>query len=419
MIDLLIQEFLKYDFDTETAALLARIFAILLVICLSVLSDFLSRRLLLSGLSSLVARSKTKWDDALLKHRFFNHLSHFAPAVVIALMAPMALTGYPQLVRMAETGINIYMIVIGIFAVNAFLNALSMIYQGYEVSKKVPIKAFIQALKIVIYFLAFILLISVMLDKTPLYLLSGLSALTAVFMLIFKDAILGFVAGIQLTANKMVSHGDWIEMPKYGADGDVIEVSLTTVKIQNWDKTITTIPTYALISESFKNWRGMSESGGRRIKRAIHIDMSTIQFCTGAMIEKFEKIHCIKNYIQTKTEELAEYNAVNTLDEANIVNRRRLTNIGTFRAYTVAYLKNHKQIHQEMTFIVRQLAPGEHGLPIEIYVFCKDTVWANYEAIQADIFDHLLAAVPEFGLKVFQDPTGNDFKSLRELPSNR
>lgn len=412
MIAFLIQEFLKYGFGAEMAALLARVSAILLMIGLSILADFLSRRLLLSGLSSLVARSKTEWDDALLKHRFFNYLSHFAPAIVIALMAPLALVGYPQLIRITETGIHIYMIVIGVFAIDAFLNAVLTIYQSFEVSKKVPIKACIQALKIVIYFLAFILLISLILDKTPLYLLSGLGALTAVFMLIFKDAILGFVAGIQLTANKMVSHGDWIEMPKYGADGDVIEVSLTTVKIQNWDKTITTIPTYALISESFKNWRGMSESGGRRIKRAIHIDMSTIQFCTEAMIEKFSKIHCIKNYIEVKKEELAEYNAVNALDEGNIVNRRRLTNIGTFRAYAVAYLKNHKQIHQEMTFIVRQLAPGEHGLPIEIYVFCKDTAWANYEAIQADIFDHLLAAVPEFGLKVFQDPTGNDFRKL-------
>ncbi|MEC4678590.1 MAG: mechanosensitive ion channel domain-containing protein, partial [Nitrospirota bacterium] len=264
-----------------------------------------------------------------------------------------------------------------------------------------------------------ILIISALLDETPFYLLSGLGALTAVFMLIFKDAILGFVAGIQLTANKMVTHGDWIEMPKYGADGDVLEVSLTTVKIQNWDKTITTIPTYALISESFKNWRGMSESGGRRIKRAITIDMSTIQFCSDEMIEKFSKIRPIKVYIETKMKELTEYNTIHDLDDANIVNRRRLSNIGTFRAYVVAYLENHPKIHQDMTFLVRQLAPGEHGLPIEIYVFCNDTAWARYEAIQADIFDHLLAAVPEFGLKVFQNPSGNDFKSWGKSGSDR
>jgi len=410
---------LQYGLSADSAALLARGLAVALVLVLSVIADFISKRLLLAGLSFWVARSKTEWDDALLKHRFFNYLSHFAPVVVITLMAPMALEGQPKLIFFTETAMNVYMIIIGVFVIDAFLNAVSTIYQSFEVSKEIPIKAFIQALKIVIYFLAFILLISALLDKTPIYLLSGLGALTAVFMLIFKDAILGFVAGIQLTANKMVTNGDWIEMPKYGADGDVLEVSLTTVKIQNWDKTITTIPTYALISESFKNWRGMSESGGRRIKRAIYIDISTIQFCGDAMIEKFLKIRALKPYLDLKLKELAEDHKTAGADNQSIVNRRQLSNVGTFRAYIEAYLKNHPQIHPEMTFLVRQLAPGEHGLPIEIYVFCNDTDWGRYEAIQADIFDHLLAAVPEFALKVFQNPTGNDFKTLRESPSNR
>ena len=419
MIAFLSHWLIQYGLSVEAAAFFARGLALLFVFCLSVIADFVSKRLLLAGLSFLVARSKTEWDDALLKHRFFNYLAHFAPAIVIVFMAPLALEGYPKLILLTETGINLYMIVIGVFTVDAFLNAVSSIYQSFEVSKEIPIKAFIQALKIVVYFLAVILLISALMDKTPLYLLSGLGALTAVFMLIFKDAILGFVAGIQLTANKMVTNGDWIEMPKYGADGDVLEVSLTTVKIQNWDKTITTIPTYALISESFKNWRGMTESGGRRIKRAIYIDMNTVQFCTDEMIEKFEKISAIRGYIKSKMQELAEYNAAHNLDNANVVNRRRLTNIGTFRAYVIAYLKNHPLIHQDMTFIVRQLKLTEHGLPLEIYVFCKDTDWARYEAIQSDIFDHLLAALPEFGLRVFQNPTGNDFKHLAERPSDR
>jgi miniconductance mechanosensitive channel len=210
----------------------------------------------------------------------------------------------------------------------------------------------------------------------------------------------------------MVSHGDWIEMPKYGADGDVLEVALTTVKVQNWDKTVTTIPTYALISESFKNWRGMQLSGGRRIKRAFYIDINTIKFCTEEMIERFSKIRYIAEYMKKKKKELAEYNAAHQLDDSLSTNKRQLTNVGTFRAYVISYLTNHPMINREMTFLVRQLAPAEHGLPIEIYVFCKDKVWANYEAIQSDIFDHILAIVPEFDLKVFQSPAGSDFKEF-------
>lgn len=231
-------------------------------------------------------------------------------------------------------------------------------------------------------------------------------------MFIFKDAILGFVAGIQLSANRMVANGDWIEMPKYGANGDIIEIALTTVKVQNWDKTITTIPTYALITESFKNWRGMSESGGRRIKRSISIDMNTIQFCTEEMLQRFSKIQYIADYIEKTKLALQESNKLEQVDNSSLVNGIRMTNIGTFRAYVKAYLMSHPMINQEMTFLVRQLAPTEHGLPIEIYVFSKDQDWANYENIQADIFDHILAVVPEFDLRVFQDPSGMDFSKL-------
>jgi miniconductance mechanosensitive channel len=220
------------------------------------------------------------------------------------------------------------------------------------------------------------------------------------------------VAGIQLAANKMVSVGDWIEMPKYGADGDVLEVALTTVKVQNWDKTITTIPTYALISESFKNWRGMAESGGRRIKRAVNFDMSSIRFCDEEMLGRFEKIQYIAEYIEQKKKQLEAFNQAAKVDNASLANGRRMTNIGTFRAYVVAYLRHHPMINQQMTFLVRHLPPTQYGLPIEIYVFSKDQVWANYEAIQADIFDHILAVVPEFDLRVYQNPTGADFRKL-------
>jgi len=244
-------------------------------------------------------------------------------------------------------------------------------------------------------------------------LFSGLGAMTAVLMLVFKDPLLGFIAGIQLSANRMVARGDWIEMPKYGADGDVLEVALTTVKIQNWDKTITTIPTYALITESFKNWRGMTESGGRRIKRAINIDMQSIKFCDDDMLARFIKIQHVAEYMERKRDEIASWNAERGVDASTPVNGRRLTNVGTFRAYVVAYLNSHPMIDADMTFLVRQLAPTPHGLPIEIYVFSRDQDWVRYEDIQSDIFDHILAVSSEFDLRVYQTPSGGDLQTLR------
>jgi miniconductance mechanosensitive channel len=218
------------------------------------------------------------------------------------------------------------------------------------------------------------------------------------WLLVFKDSILGLVASVQLSSNDMVRIGDWIEMPKYGADGDVIDVTLHTVKVQNWDKTITTIPAYSLISNSFKNWRGMTESGGRRIKRAIYIDMASIKFCTKEMLNRFEKFQLISEYIKSKRKEIARYNKEHNIDTSELINGRNLTNVGSFRAYVAAYLHNHPKIHRGLTFLVRHLSPGENGLPIEIYVFSNDQVWANYEAIQADIFDHILGVVPLFDL---------------------
>jgi miniconductance mechanosensitive channel len=307
----------------------------------------------------------------------------------------------------------------GMLVIDSFLNAAQDIYGSFEVSREIPIRSFVQALKIVIYFTGGVFLISIVLNKTPVYFLSGLGAMTAVLMLIFKDAILGFVAGIQLTVNKMVSHGDWIEMPRYGADGDVLEITLTTVKVQNWDKTITMIPTYALIGESFKNWRGMQESGGRRIKRAVNINLNTIKFCTEEMLERFSKIRYIPDYIEKKRKEFAEYNTELQVDDSRLANSRQLTNIGTFRAYVVSYLRNHPMINQDMTFLIRQLKPTEYGLPIEIYVFCKDIAWANYEATQADIFDHIFAVLPEFDLNVYQIPAGSDFRESIKNESDR
>lgn len=398
--------------DLSAADMLARGLLFLLIIIVSFMSYLLAKHFILKGLTAIIGRTETTWDDMILRKKVFNRLAYIAPAVVIYIFISIPFAGYEELISLVNSMALIYMIVIGIMAIDALLNASLAIYETYEVSNRIPIKGFIQVSKIIIYFTCGIFIISILLNKTPIYLFSSLGALTAVLMFIFKDSILGFVAGIQLSANQMVANGDWIAMPKYGADGTIVEIALTTVKVQNWDKTITTIPTYALITESFKNWRGMSESGGRRIKRSINLDMNTIQFCTQEMLDRFSKIQYISDYIKNKKIEVQENNKLNRVDDSSLVNGRRMTNIGTFRAYIEAYLRNHPRINKDMTFLVRQLAPTEHGLPIEIYVFSKDQEWAVYESIQANIFDHILAVVPEFDLKVFQEPSGRDFNKL-------
>ncbi len=398
--------------DAALAGTLEVIIQIILIIILSVIANYLAKRIILKYVTRAITYSETKWDDVLLERRVFNRLSHLAPALVIYYTVPSVLAGYEQLLALITNAVFVYMIVIGILVFDSVLDAFLEIYRTFEVAKEIPIKGFIQIIKLAVIFIGGLFTLSIVLGKAPLFFLSGLGAMTAVLMLIFKDSILGFVAGIQLISNKMVARGDWIEMPKYDADGDVLDVSLTTVKVSNWDKTVTTIPTYALISESFKNWRGMQDSGGRRIKRAVYIDMNSIQFCTEEMLNRFASIRFISEYIEKKRQEISDHNASISVDDSDLVNGRHLTNIGTFRAYVVAYLHNHPMINQDMTFLIRQLALAGDGLPIEIYVFCKDKVWANYEAIQADIFDHILAVAPEFDLRVFQHPSGSDFREF-------
>ncbi len=415
MLELLNTWLLDNGINESLAFYIARGVAIVAVLLLSFVANFVAKRYIVSALTYVISKSKSRWDDAVLRQRTLNRMAHLAPAIVIYVLTPIALQGLDPAIAIIRDALLIYMIIILMLVLDSLLNTVEDVYQNFRASKEIPIKGFIQVLKLALYFVTAIFVISILLNKTPVYLFSGIGALAAVMMLVFKDSILGFVAGIQLAANKMVSVGDWIEMPKYGADGDVLEVALTTVKVQNWDKTITTIPTYALISESFKNWRGMSESGGRRIKRSVNIDMSSIRFCDEEMLERFAKIQYISEYIETKKIELKEFNQATKVDNASLVNGRRMTNIGTFRAYVKAYLQNHPMINKDMTFLIRQLPPTEHGLPIEIYVFSKDQVWANYEAIQADIFDHILAVVPEFDLRVYQNPTGADFRVLNRV----
>ena len=352
-----------------------------------------------------------QWDNVLVDKHFFQRVLYFIPLILLYILTPPILVGTTML-PLSQTLISILLLIAGMLVLDALLNSLVVIYGNSAVAKEISITPFVQVLKLVLYFVTAILILSLLLQKTPLYLLSGLGALTAVLMFVFKDILMGFVAGIQLIANKMVAPDDWIEMPKYGADGDVIEITLTTVKVRNFDNTITTIPTYALINESFKNWRNMNLSGGRRIKRFVNIDLSSIKFCSTEMLERFNRIQLISKDIQDRQQEILDYNKKHNVDESTLVNGRRLTNIGVFRTYVEAYLRQHPTIHQKMTFIVRQLSPGEKGLPIEIYVFCKDTNWTAYESVQADIFDHILAVVPEFDLQVFQEPSGTDFQKL-------
>lgn len=412
MLEQLMPLIRRFGLSENAAAAVGLATVSLLLVLLTAAAFFAAKLVLLKVAAAMVRRTKTQWDDHLLHHRVFFWLAHLAPGIVLFLLAPVVLEGLEQLIAGVRGSAQIYMIVVVLLALDSLLNAALEIYSTFQISKQVPLKSFVQVAKIVLYIAAVIVILSTLLGKSPVFLLSGIGVLASVLMLVFKDPILGFVAGIQLSTNRMLSEGDWIEMPSHGADGDVIDISLTTVKVQNWDKTITTIPTHALISNSFKNWRGMSESGGRRIKRSIHIDMNTIRLCTPEMIERYSKILYIADYLETKQRELEDWNRAYGIDDSNIVNGRRITNVGTFRAYLLAYLKNHPKINQEMTLLVRHLAPSSSGLPLQIYCFSSEQEWAGYESIQADIFDHLLAVLPEFDLRTFQNPSGSDFQRL-------
>ncbi len=383
----------------------------IVTIGVALLADFIVKRIIISSITRLSRKTKNDWDDVFVKRRVFNRLAHLAPAIIIYYSLHY-LFDAPQTVTFLGNITQVYMVIAVLLVIDALLNALHEIYRKLPISKGREIKGFVQVIKIIFYSVGIILIISVFSGSTPKVLFGGLGAMAAVLILIFKDTILGFVASVQLSANHMVNVGDWISMPKYSADGDVIDISLTTVKVQNWDKTIATIPTYALVSESFNNWKGMMESGGRRIKRSLNIDMSSVSFLNPEQIEKFRKFYLLHDYINMKEKEIAEYNSSLNLDDSIVANGRRMTNLGTFRVYLEYYLRSNPKINQEMTFLVRHLQPSETGLPLEIYVFSKDKVWANYETLQADIFDHILAVIPEFGLRVFQNPTGADFNKL-------
>lgn len=395
--------------EQSQADTFAQVTGILILVFLAILANALAKYLIKSTVASVIKKTRTDWDDLILEKGVITRLSHIVPLIVVSFAPDLVMTPNSPIAPIFEKATNVYSIVVVLLVVDALLNVAVVAYDRMSSTRKIPLKGFVQALKLVFNSIGLIFIVSTLLNKSPLILVSGLGAMTAVLLLVFRDPIMGLVAGIQLSVNNMVKVGDWIEMSQKGADGDVIDVSLTTVKVRNWDKTITTIPTHALIAESFKNWRGMKETGGRRIKRKLYIDMATVKFLDEAAIDRFQKFAPLSNHLDAKIPELREHNERLKLDDTSPrANGRSLTNIGLFRAYCEAWLRAKPEIHTDLTFLVRQLQPTEHGLPIEIYLFTKTTVWAEYEAIQADIFDHLLAVLPEFDLGIYQNPSSQD-----------
>ena len=381
---------------------------ILLSVPIALMGYFIARFIITRVVVRIFKKTTTKIDDILIQKGLLDRLSYLIP---IAIIYNFVEASSFDSVLFSRIIFCLFTVVI-ISSLNSLLSAINEIYSKSKISNRINIKSYLQIVRLILNLFSILLIIAILSGKSPIYLLSGLGALTAVLMLVFKDTILSFVSSIQITSNDLFKVGDWIEAPQFGADGDVIDIALHTIKIQNWDKTVTTIPTHKLIDSSFKNWRGMSESGGRRIKRSINIDINSIKFCNQVMIQKYRKFDLINDYLDKKISEIKEYNQDINVTKKEAMNGRALTNIGTFRAYVQAYLRNNSDIHKEMTFLVRQLSPSPSGVPLEIYVFSSDTNWINYESIQSDIFDHLLAAIKEFDLKVFQNPSGSDFKKL-------
>ena len=372
------------------------------ILIISFIIFLIMRYIVLKVIFHFFQKTSNKYDDILIEKGLFNRLSYL----------PSILLMYNSFNYFFENHILInrfilsLLVIVIVSCINALLSILNDFYNTSKFYKQINLKSYIQIFKLIINLLSIVIVFAVLSGQSPFYILSGIGALTAVLMLVFKDTILSLVSSIQINSNDLFKVGDWVEAPQFGADGDVIDIALHTIKIQNWDKTISVVPTNKLVESSFKNWRGMSESGGRRIKRSILIDLNSIKFCDEQLINKFKGISIIENYIQEKLADIDKFNA--SKKSGSVIDKRALTNIGTYREYIKSYLKNNQNIHKNMTFLVRQLAPTDSGLPIEVYVFSSNTNWIDYEGIQSDIFDHLIAATHYFDLKIFQKPSGND-----------
>jgi miniconductance mechanosensitive channel len=362
------------------------------------------RRHVLGLLHKFFLRTKFKWDQILVEEGVLPSAALLIPAFIVSQTLPFLELTHEFIVLM----LRMWSLVVVTITLDRVLNLIVTVYNTFPVAQRVPIKGYVQVIQIALFILAAVLGFSILVGQSPWAILGGLGALSAVLILVFQNTILSFVAGIQLTMHDQIRVGDWIEMPAYGADGFVEEVALHTIKVRNWDKSMSTIPTYKLVGDSFKNWRFMFESGGRRIKRSILIDQTSVKFCDDALLNRLSKIQLLHGYLAERSREIAEYNRLHNIDSSSLVNGRHMTNLGTFRAYLMAYLRNHPGVHQGMITMVRQLQPTPDGIPMEIYAFTNDVAWVNYEGIQADIFDHVLAVVPEFELRIFQNPSGHD-----------
>lgn len=391
-------------------------FVILLVIALfAFITDIVVRKILVGIVFNIVKKTKNKWDDLFLDKKLLNDLALFAPAVLVYALLPLAFQQEPDILFWSRKFILVFMSILLIITINTSIGIVQKIAEVSQRLKGKTLNGFFQILKIIVGFTGTIIIVSIIIDKSPTTLFAGLGASAAVLMLVFKDTIVGFVSGILLSSNKMLRVGDWITCKKHNVNGVVIEISLNTVKIRNFDNTIITMPPYSLVSDSFQNWRNMQENGARRIMRSINIDMHSIKFCTREMIEKYRKISLIKDYIDSQEKQLYEYNLQNGIDDSVMVNGMRLTNIGVFRAYLQRYIENQPTIDKNQIYMIRQMEPTENGLPIQIYFFTTKFQWVAYEGVMADVFDHIIAVIPEFDLNVFQNLTSKDiiFNDIR------
>lgn len=404
-----VTETVLHSFNIKPTPLISVGIALGLILIIAVITHMALHKGLRVFLERTAQKSQKKWQTVIHEGPLFKRFAFAIQAVLIQIQADLWLSPETLSLSIITLITKLWIILFSLLTLYALLDALLDISRMYRSIRELPLRGIFQSIKLITAILAIVFGISTIIGKSPVILFSGLGAMTAVLMLVFKDPIMGLVGGIQLSANRMLSVGDWLEMPKYGADGDVIDVTLTSVKVQNWDKTITTIPTYALISDSFKNWRGMQESGGRRIKRSIRIDMTSVHFLSEAQIQSLRNVALLTDYIDARLDEITHHNA--DQDLTCPVNGRRLTNLGTFRAYLTRYLQTHPGINSHMTLMARQLEPDSNGLPIQIYAFANTTAWVEYEGIQSDIFDHVLAVVPQFGLRLHQTPTGHDIRA--------
>ncbi|MDZ4823352.1 MAG: mechanosensitive ion channel [Flavobacteriales bacterium] len=406
-----IENWLNNTFSGENLALAHFIigFALLATLCFAIW--FFTREVLIRIIRKVVAKTQSTWDDKFFEYKVFRTLSLIIIAVIISHAVPVLFRFYPGWSEYAIILSKVYIVVAVLMAINAIINAGGAVLESAPSLRDKPIRSYKQVAKIIFFLICTIFILSILLGQSPIYILGGFGAVTAVLLLIFRDPILGFTASIQMSAVDLVRVGDWITVEKYGADGDVIEINLTTVKVQNWDMTVTIVPAYALVSESFRNWRGMEESQGRRIKRYINIKISSIKYCDDDLFNRLLQVERLQSFLEKRKTEIAEYNQRNNVNKDVLINGRHLTNIGIFRVYAETYLVQNPYINTEMTFMVRQLQPTEHGLPVEIYAFSKEKKLEDYELIIADIFDHLLAAVPFFDLETFESPSGSDLKS--------